>query len=70
MASCGKLASGTFDTRRADLAMQLAGPVAVAWDDPTSAGTNTATALLNSRFISIAGGTNEILEWHTRRSHP
>ena len=33
MESYGKLASGTFEPRRADLAMQLAAPVAVAWND-------------------------------------
>jgi alkylation response protein AidB-like acyl-CoA dehydrogenase len=44
------------------MAMRIGGADAVAWDgEDTSADTDkTAGAFLNSRFMSIAGGTNEM----------
>ncbi len=59
-ASYAKLASGTFDPRRATMAMEIAGSRAVAWEAPRSAGAAASTGLLNSRFMAIAGGTNEM----------
>jgi alkylation response protein AidB-like acyl-CoA dehydrogenase len=58
LASYAKLASGVYDPIRANLAMSIGGPDAVAWDEDGSA--KTAVGFLNSRFMSIAGGTNEM----------
>jgi alkylation response protein AidB-like acyl-CoA dehydrogenase len=60
IASYAKLASGLFDPVRANHAMRIAGETAIAWDHESGAGEATALALLNSRFLSIAGGTNEM----------
>jgi alkylation response protein AidB-like acyl-CoA dehydrogenase len=60
LASYAKLASGMLDPIRADLAMQIAGSSSIAWDSSSSPGALAALALLNSRFLSIAGGTNEM----------
>jgi alkylation response protein AidB-like acyl-CoA dehydrogenase len=60
LASYGKLATGTFDPVRANLAMQVGGVHAVAWDGSLSPGAAAATGLLNSRILSIAGGSNEM----------
>ncbi|MBL7498694.1 acyl-CoA dehydrogenase family protein [Frankia sp. CNm7] len=60
LASYAKLASGVFDPPRANLAMRIGGSDAVAWDDGDEAGARTANGFLNSRFMSIAGGTNEV----------
>ena len=59
-ASYAKLASGVLDPIRANRAMRIAGGKAIAWDDPGAPGAAAALALLNSRFMSIAGGTNEM----------
>jgi len=56
LAAYGKLAAGTFDPIRANLALDLADG-AIAWPDPGSAIAHAATDLLNSRFLAIAGGT-------------
>jgi alkylation response protein AidB-like acyl-CoA dehydrogenase len=56
LASYAKLAAGTFDPVRANLALDLADG-AVAWPGPDSAVAHAATDLLNSRFLAIAGGT-------------
>ena len=56
LAAYGKLAAGTFDPIRANLALDLADG-AFAWPDPDSAVAHAATDLLNSRFLAIAGGT-------------
>ena len=58
LASYAKLASGVYDPIRANLAMRIGGPEAVAWEPDEPA--KTAVAFLNSRFMSIAGGTNEM----------
>ncbi|MBX6388765.1 MAG: acyl-CoA dehydrogenase family protein [Frankia sp.] len=65
LASYGKLSSGVYDPIRARLAMEIGGPDAVAWerDDADPAATaqaKAAEAFLGSRFMSIAGGTNEM----------
>jgi alkylation response protein AidB-like acyl-CoA dehydrogenase len=57
LASYGKLAAGVFDPIRANLMMRLAGTSALAWDDHSAAGAAVSLALLNSRFMAIAGGT-------------
>lgn len=59
-ASYAKLASGTVDPIRANRAMRIAGSRAIALDDAGGPGASAARALLNSRFMSIAGGTNEM----------
>jgi alkylation response protein AidB-like acyl-CoA dehydrogenase len=60
LASYGKLAAGTFDPIRANLALQVGGPHALAWDRSPSPGADAAAGLLNSRILSIAGGSNEM----------
>jgi alkylation response protein AidB-like acyl-CoA dehydrogenase len=60
LASYGKLATGTFDPIRANLAMQVGGVHALTWDGSGSPGAAAATGLLNSRILSIAGGSNEM----------
>jgi alkylation response protein AidB-like acyl-CoA dehydrogenase len=60
IASYAKLASGMLDPIRADLAVQIGGLASVAWDSESEPGALAAMALLNSRFLSIAGGTNEM----------
>jgi alkylation response protein AidB-like acyl-CoA dehydrogenase len=60
IASYAKLASGMLDPIRADLAMQIGGASSIAWDSETEPGALAAMALLNSQFLSIAGGTNEM----------
>jgi alkylation response protein AidB-like acyl-CoA dehydrogenase len=60
LASYVKLASGAFDPLRANRLLRIAGDAALAWDDATAPGASAARALLNSRFLAIAGGTNEM----------
>jgi alkylation response protein AidB-like acyl-CoA dehydrogenase len=60
LASYGKLATGTFDPIRANLAMQVGSLHALVWDRSPSPGGDAATGLLNSRIQSIAGGSNEM----------
>jgi alkylation response protein AidB-like acyl-CoA dehydrogenase len=60
LASYGKLAAGTFDPIRANLAMQVGGLQALVWDRSPSPGADAAAGLLNSRILSIAGGSNEM----------
>jgi alkylation response protein AidB-like acyl-CoA dehydrogenase len=60
IASYAKLASGMLDPMRADLAMQIGGRASIAWASELDPGAIAAVALLNSRFLSIAGGTNEM----------
>jgi alkylation response protein AidB-like acyl-CoA dehydrogenase len=59
LASYGKLAAGTLDPVRANLALDLADG-AIAWPGPGSPAARAATDLLNSRFLSIAGGTTQM----------
>lgn len=60
LASYGKLAAGAFDPVRANLALDLADGAATGWHDPSSAAACVVDDLLNSRFMAIAGGTNEM----------
>ncbi|OAA27831.1 acyl-CoA dehydrogenase [Frankia sp. EI5c] len=60
LASYAKLAAGVHDPLRANLALRIGGPDAVAWAEGDEAAASTATGFLNSRFMSIAGGTNEV----------
>ncbi|SQD96683.1 Acyl-CoA dehydrogenase domain protein [Parafrankia sp. Ea1.12] len=67
LASYAKLVSGVYDPIRADTAMRIGGADAVNWDavngdgEPgESLGRKAAVGFLNSRFMSIAGGTNEM----------
>lgn len=57
LASYGKLASGVYDPLRANHLVRIAGEAAIAWSDSDTPGAATALALLNSRFMAIAGGT-------------
>jgi alkylation response protein AidB-like acyl-CoA dehydrogenase len=59
-ASYGKLASGVYDPIRARIAMELGRTNALLWEPGDTVAQSTALAYLNSRIMSIAGGTNEI----------
>jgi alkylation response protein AidB-like acyl-CoA dehydrogenase len=60
IAAYGKLANGIYDPERARIGLDIGGPAAVTWpaDQPSEGA--TATAYLNGRILSIAGGTNEM----------
>ncbi len=58
VASYGKLVAGVYNPLRATAALRLGGPAAVAWD--AGDGGEAAKGFLDSRFMSIAGGTNEM----------
>jgi alkylation response protein AidB-like acyl-CoA dehydrogenase len=60
LASYAKLASGVLDPVRANHMLSIAGESGIAWADGPDPGATTALGLLNSRFLSIAGGTNEM----------
>nr|MDT0663911.1 acyl-CoA dehydrogenase family protein [Micromonospora sp. DSM 115978] len=69
LACYAKLAAGVYDPLRATTAMRIGGADAVSWDeagtdeaatDAQAPAEKTASAYLNSRFMSIAGGTNEM----------
>jgi alkylation response protein AidB-like acyl-CoA dehydrogenase len=60
VASYAKLSSGVFDPLRANLVMQIAGESGAVWDNETDPGAVAATGLLNSRFMAIAGGTDQM----------
>ncbi len=60
LASYSKLASGVFDPIRAELMMQIGGEAAIAWDEASTPGAGAALALLNGRFLAIAGGTSQM----------
>ncbi|MFN8026791.1 MAG: acyl-CoA dehydrogenase family protein [Acidimicrobiia bacterium] len=59
-ASYGKLASGVFDPWRANHMMRIAGRSAIAYPGPDTPGAAASLALLNSRFMAIAGGTEQM----------
>jgi alkylation response protein AidB-like acyl-CoA dehydrogenase len=56
----GKLTIGTFDPIRARIAMQIAGRAALAWEPDSEQGIWPSVRYLNSRLVSISGGTNEM----------
>lgn len=60
IASYGKLAAGTFLPIRARISMQIGGPAALLWDDEDLEQQRPSLDFLNSRIMSIAGGTNEM----------
>jgi alkylation response protein AidB-like acyl-CoA dehydrogenase len=55
-----KLAAGTVQPARARAAMEIAGGGGVAWPEGDVQGRTTALDFLNSRVVSIAGGSNEM----------
>jgi alkylation response protein AidB-like acyl-CoA dehydrogenase len=55
-----KLAAGTVQPARARLAMEIGGGGAVAWPAGDTGGVTTSLGYLNSRVVSIAGGSNEM----------
>lgn len=59
-ASYAKLAAGILDPARATIGLEVGGGAAVAWDADDSPGAAATLAFLNGRFMSIAGGTNEM----------
>jgi alkylation response protein AidB-like acyl-CoA dehydrogenase len=59
-AAYGKLATGTFDPLRARLALEIGGAGALTWEDGDREGMEPSIKYLNSRVLSIAGGTNEV----------
>ncbi|MGE0726566.1 MAG: acyl-CoA dehydrogenase family protein [Acidimicrobiia bacterium] len=60
VAAYGKLASGVFAPIRARLAMEVAGPAALAWTAGDEDAGRPALNYLNGRTTSIAAGTNEM----------
>jgi alkylation response protein AidB-like acyl-CoA dehydrogenase len=60
IASYGKLAYGTFDPMRARLAMEVGRGAALVWERGDLEGQRASLNYLNSRIMSIAGGTNEM----------
>jgi alkylation response protein AidB-like acyl-CoA dehydrogenase len=60
LAGYAKLASGTFAPVRARIAMEVAGPAALAWPAGSTGADDPALNYLNGRMVSIASGTNEM----------
>jgi alkylation response protein AidB-like acyl-CoA dehydrogenase len=60
LASIGKLAAGRVATRVAALALEIAGPQAVAWERDDEGGELWAYGELYAPSLSIAGGTEQI----------
>jgi len=60
IAAYGKLAAGTFDPIRARIAMEIGRGAALVWEPDDLEGKRAALNYLNSRIMSIAGGTNEM----------
>jgi alkylation response protein AidB-like acyl-CoA dehydrogenase len=60
VAAYGKLFKGTYFPIRARLLVEVAGPAGMVWDPADETGAQTSMAYLNSRIMSIAGGTNEM----------
>jgi alkylation response protein AidB-like acyl-CoA dehydrogenase len=56
----GKLTMGTFEPIRARIAMAIAGRAALAWDPDNEQGAWPSVKYLNSRVVSISGGSNEM----------
>ena len=59
-ASYGKLASGVLDPIRARIAVEIGRTTALLWEPGDVEAMSTSLNYLNSRIMSIAGGTNEI----------
>ena len=60
IAAYGKLAAGLFDPQRARIAMEIGRGAALVWETGDLEGQRTSLNHLNSRIMSIAGGTNEM----------
>jgi alkylation response protein AidB-like acyl-CoA dehydrogenase len=60
IAAYGKLAAGTFDPMRARIAIEIGRSAALVWEAGDLEGQRASLNYLNSRIMSIAGGTNEM----------
>jgi alkylation response protein AidB-like acyl-CoA dehydrogenase len=60
-ASILKLAMARLVQDAAEVAVDIAGPSAVAWESSTPRGSQWCAQLLNARSASIGGGTNEVV---------
>lgn len=60
VAAYGKLAAGTLSPLRSRIAMQIGGAEALLWEPGDVKGMAPSINYLNSRVMSIAGGTNEM----------
>jgi alkylation response protein AidB-like acyl-CoA dehydrogenase len=60
IAAYGKLASGTFNPIRARMALEIGGAGALTWEQGDRDGMEPSIHYLNSRVLSIAGGSNEV----------
>ncbi len=60
LASIGKLAAGRLATQVAALALEVAGPDALAWEPGEAGGDLWAYGELYAPSLSIAGGTEQI----------
>jgi alkylation response protein AidB-like acyl-CoA dehydrogenase len=60
IAAYGKLATGTFNPIRARIALEIGGAGALVWDQGDRSGMEPSINYLNSRVLSIAGGSNEV----------
>ncbi|MCH2170441.1 acyl-CoA dehydrogenase family protein [Myxococcota bacterium] len=60
MAAYGKLATGTYDPIRAQIALEIGGAAALTWEKGDRDGIEPSIDYLNSRVMSIAGGSNEV----------
>ena len=60
VAAYGKLFIGTYNPIAARIAVDIGGAGAMTWDRDDEQGNQTSLTYLNSRVMSIAGGTNEM----------
>ena len=60
IAAYGKLATGTFNPLRARMALEIGGSSALTWENGDREGMQASIEYLNSRVLSIAGGSNEV----------
>jgi alkylation response protein AidB-like acyl-CoA dehydrogenase len=55
-----KLAAGTYEPRRAQIAAEIAGGSLLTWPPGDPGGVTASLGILNSRVTAIAGGSNEM----------
>ncbi len=55
-----KLSAAARDYRRGEIAMTVAGPEGIAWDDAQDLNGSIGSQWLTAKVLSIAGGTNEM----------
>ena len=60
VAAYRKLFTGTYNPIRARIAVEIGGAGAMTWDADDQHGPDLSRSYLNSRIMSIAGGTNEM----------